>query len=437
MNSRITRRALTTMVAATALSLSFGLAWAAEYAAPQPLKGVRRVDVQQNHRIRLGCLGRASHQVLREPHDRVQRPLVHNVHRRAAPADCDLSGCEPCDLPALRVRLLRCRGGVHTAWCAKGLSMASSRLFVRMLTVMAVLALVSVSALSEQSANASIVECGDVITQRHVTLDRDLDCQEGDGLIIGRNNVTIDLNGHRISGRGVAIRNQGFNKVTVLNGTLGPLDGTSIVVHDAANMAFRDLQIAGCCPAGFHVIDSRRVSIEDSVLNDVEISLIRSRNNVLRRNHISNSNTDGLGLIDADSNRIEENTIGPNELNGAWVSGSRNKIRGNTFTGHHYRGGLRVVAGKGNTVEGNDASLGNLVGILVHAEAANTLISGNTARANRTDGIHVLSPSTTISNNTANDNGGWGIFAVPGVRDRGGNTAEGNGLGQCENVSCD
>jgi ribose transport system substrate-binding protein len=47
MNSRITRRALTTMVAATALSLSFGLAWAAEYAAPQPLKEGAQADTSK------------------------------------------------------------------------------------------------------------------------------------------------------------------------------------------------------------------------------------------------------------------------------------------------------------------------------------------------------------------------------------------------------
>jgi ribose transport system substrate-binding protein len=47
MNSRITRRALTTMVAATALSLSFGPAWAAEYAAPQPLKEGAQADTSK------------------------------------------------------------------------------------------------------------------------------------------------------------------------------------------------------------------------------------------------------------------------------------------------------------------------------------------------------------------------------------------------------
>ncbi|MDQ2836918.1 MAG: right-handed parallel beta-helix repeat-containing protein [Actinomycetota bacterium] len=42
------------------------------------------------------------------------------------------------------------------------------------------------------------VHCGDTITSS-VTLTNDLTCQ-GNGLIIGANNLTIDLNGHRISG---------------------------------------------------------------------------------------------------------------------------------------------------------------------------------------------------------------------------------------------
>jgi ribose transport system substrate-binding protein len=47
MNNRITRRALSVLVAATALTVSFGLASAAEYAAPQPLKEGAQADTSK------------------------------------------------------------------------------------------------------------------------------------------------------------------------------------------------------------------------------------------------------------------------------------------------------------------------------------------------------------------------------------------------------
>ena len=65
------------------------------------------------------------------------------------------------------------------------------------LTVLAVATLLA----SGGQALASHVQCGDVITQ-DTTLDSDLiDCP-GDGLVIGADDVTLDLNGHTVDGDG-------------------------------------------------------------------------------------------------------------------------------------------------------------------------------------------------------------------------------------------
>jgi hypothetical protein len=65
--------------------------------------------------------------------------------------------------------------------------------------LLAALAAATFLALSASQALANHVQCGDVITQ-DTTLDSDLiDCP-GDGLVIGADNVTLDLNGHTIDG---------------------------------------------------------------------------------------------------------------------------------------------------------------------------------------------------------------------------------------------
>src|SRR5579883_1710570 len=48
------------------------------------------------------------------------------------------------------------------------------------------------------SARAYALSCGDTVTA-NTTLTADLNCVASSGLIIGANNVTIDLNGHTIS----------------------------------------------------------------------------------------------------------------------------------------------------------------------------------------------------------------------------------------------
>src|SRR5919109_1488226 len=56
-------------------------------------------------------------------------------------------------------------------------------------------------ALGAAPAAANHVGCGDVITQ-DTTLDEDLvDCP-GSGIVIGADDITVDLNGHTISGTG-------------------------------------------------------------------------------------------------------------------------------------------------------------------------------------------------------------------------------------------
>src|SRR5688572_26585245 len=64
---------------------------------------------------------------------------------------------------------------------------------------LAALAFALLFALGGSQALASHVKCGDVLTQ-DTTLDSDLvDCS-GQGIVIGADNVTLDLNGHTIDG---------------------------------------------------------------------------------------------------------------------------------------------------------------------------------------------------------------------------------------------
>jgi hypothetical protein len=75
---------------------------------------------------------------------------------------------------------------------------------LRLLPVIAVLAVCGVTAAAGQSPPPGL-ECGDTITA-DTTLERDLTGCPSNGIVIGADGVTLDLNGHTISGDGKPVR---------------------------------------------------------------------------------------------------------------------------------------------------------------------------------------------------------------------------------------
>src|SRR5881296_2888162 len=101
------------------------------------------------------------------------------------------------------------------------------------LRVTALMATIALAVLSiwPTEASATHLSCGETITQ-DTTLDSDLlDCP-GDGIVIGADNITLDLNGHTIDGSGLSGCNNsgkiydgvrdpaGHDGVTIENGTI-------------------------------------------------------------------------------------------------------------------------------------------------------------------------------------------------------------------------
>src|SRR4051794_18138743 len=109
-----------------------------------------------------------------------------------------------------------------------------SKLFTGVTAIVATLALSTTTAAARPAPTT--VSCGQTVTQS-VTVANDLTGCTGDGLIAGRAGITIDLNGHTLSGSastecsdpsgqdvhfGVAIT--GYDHVTVAGGTIRGFD---------------------------------------------------------------------------------------------------------------------------------------------------------------------------------------------------------------------
>ncbi len=152
------------------------------------------------------------------------------------------------------------------------------------------LAVSGVIALSGGQARASHVSCGDTITA-DTTLDSDLvDCPNH-GIVIGADDITLDLNGHRIDGDGtpaagcnprtefcdVGVFNDGHDGVTVKRGSV-------------REFAFGVLVLGG---RGNRVIDvsSKKNTLFGLVFGDSSHSVIRD--SVGKQQHPSRGGRDG------------------------------------------------------------------------------------------------------------------------------------------------
>ena len=281
----------------------------------------------------------------------------------------------------------------------------------------ALAALVAVALPVGRAGAAPLVTCGRVVT-RNLTLQTDLGSVgigcTGDGLVVGKAGITIDLNGHNILGQAypipgsAGIRNTGYARVKIVDtsGGLGQiggfaasirltdanrnavigvaaLDGVSLVRSDSAvirNSTFNPTNQLGCdpytSPAGIHLEDSNRATIRGnlSFVGGLGIVLIRSNNNLVQANSADQRGNDG------------------NDCSG-----------------------IMVMDSNGNTLKNNDTSENNGDGIFVNATSTNTVIDGNYAQNNTDDGIDVENATTTIINTTTYDSRDLAIEAVPGV----------------------
>jgi large repetitive protein len=354
-------------------------------------------------------------------------------------------------------------------------------------------------ALGAGQASANHVSCGDEISA-DTTLDSDLVNCENNGIVIGADDITLDLNGHPIDGDGTefpgcdpktelcdfGIANDGHDGVTVRDGSVREF-GIGVLVGGARENRVLDISSSshdffGAVVGGSSRSVIRGGSFSRNIAPEGDgIGLFGSDHIRIVRNKIRRNPGPGIHVFDSTANLIKGNRFGRNGP-ALLMEGDRNRVRRNRFIRDEgiivlgsrnvvarnrlARGSIAVENGSGNLVarnvvvraRGRGISLGlahppiggadnvvrrNLVrgagrdGFYVAVKDGHSLLKRNTAIGARGDGFDVNSRSATLTRNRAARNGGLGIEAVAGVIDGGGNRAHGNGNpAQCTNVAC-
>ena len=278
----------------------------------------------------------------------------------------------------------------------------------RLLPVVTVLLTGCWLAFGAGQASASHVSCGDTIVA-DTTLDSDLvDCP-GNGIVIGADDIALDLNGHTVAGDGVlgcdefyacdfGVDNTGgYDGVTIENGSIRDF-ASAVFVFDGSAARLRRLSASHNILRGLLVIASpgariARTSISRNGLATDQAGLIVFDSSDVRieRNTVSDNGDIGMFLVGLGDSRIERNAVSGNPETGIGLDGSGNDISRNRVT---QNGEGISVGGDDNTVAGNDVAdtragdQGSGVGVFVAVGSGN-VVEHNSVVGTTRSGIQV------------------------------------------------
>ena len=321
-------------------------------------------------------------------------------------------------------------------------------------TVILVLVLAGVVALSSAEA-ASSLSCGDTITT-DATLHHNLVNCPNNGIIIGADNVTLDLNYHTIDGDGtpaagcnprtdfcdVGVVNFGHDGVTVIHGSLrqfaagvdfGEARHTRLLGISASRNGDAGIQLFGSsrilvrnCSGnrttsregeGVGVFDSRHVRILNSSFRHnahVGIKPVDSTNGVIKGNLMAQNGDEGFLMEGGEGFQIRHNRLIGNGAGITLGPGTRNVITRNHVSGG--REGIRIEKGHDNLVAHNVVVHAHRAGIRLGIRhpflgGAHNVIRGNLVKDSRADGFVVLKKDrhSRLKGNTARRSGDDGF----------------------------
>jgi parallel beta-helix repeat protein len=250
---------------------------------------------------------------------------------------------------------------VPSRWSPKA---AVSRLLVLALVV------AGFSVLGSGQALASHVSCGDTITT-DTTLDSDLVNCPNNGIVIGADNITLDLNGHTIDGDNTptdpcpqeepcdfgVVNLTGHDRLTIEGGTVQQFSVGIIVDGDADQTHLHQLTASDNTDFGIIVAASTDTVIEQTSMPDNGTSgliLAASRRALVARNSVTGSHGYALNFFEVEDSRIQDNNLDGNDHGLQMVAGSSNNtIRRNVVS---HSAGRRSTSATGPWPTGSSAT---------------------------------------------------------------------------------
>ena len=282
---------------------------------------------------------------------------------------------------------------------------------------------------------ATNVSCGQTITSS-VRLTNDLTDCSGDGLVIGADAITIDLDGHTIDGIGLGtgVRNTGFDAVAVTGGTVtqfddgilfaggyGIVDAMTLVENQVTGVAVRggapgtvvrhtDVTAS---PTGVEISGGTSgATVSDATLSGIPgdgVLLDGATASTVTRTSVTGASQSGIALLGASGNTLTGNTLTSSSGPGISLdlASDDNLVRGNDVSDSG-SDGISVTDSSGNDLLANVVTTSGGCGIALEG-ATDTLVASNDVRFNAGGICLTLSSGNTLERNTVAGTSGTGI----------------------------
>jgi parallel beta helix pectate lyase-like protein len=276
--------------------------------------------------------------------------------------------------------------------------------------LLALLGALAAFALASSPAQASPLNCGDTITQ-DARLDADLLNCPGDGIVIGADGVTLDLNGHTIDGRGsgTGVSARGYDDVGVVRGAIQGF-ATGVSFEDVFGGAVRKVAFGG---NGIACTSSQGCVIEGNAVYGAGIVVVRTGTRaatVIRENLVRGASGAGITVnftgaeTAVTGNRVEGAGIGIEALHASVGRIAANSISGSSGPGIH------ASLGGDTTIDRNMIWRNGGDGIALD-HFLDVRLFRNVVLRNGKDGIHGEAlPRPLVQDNVVSRNRGNGIF---------------------------
>jgi parallel beta-helix repeat protein len=271
----------------------------------------------------------------------------------------------------------------------------------------------AIFAVAPSTASAQPLTCGQVITE-DTMLENDLTDCSGDGIVIGAEGITLDLNGHTVTGslcdtdcppnNGVD-NTAGYDRVRILNGTIRSFE------HSVALVGAEENILAGLTVGGFPVQRSF-IGLFLSHSNDNELDAITALGgdpavllSASDRNRISGSSLQGgvsirvgrsLAFVDgSDENEVERSQLGGEEGAGIFDSTANRFVRNQIDGGHE---GIALASARGTVISHNTLTSSGFGAITIVTYSAS---DENVIRDNEmpSGGIRIVGDRNRIEHN--------------------------------------
>jgi Periplasmic copper-binding protein (NosD) len=263
------------------------------------------------------------------------------------------------------------------------------------------LAVVGVMVLSGGRAQASHVSCGDKITT-DTRLDSDLVNCPNNGIVIGADGVTLNLNGHLIDGDGTPFAACPRRKICDVGLVDDGHDG--VTVRDGSVREF---------DAGVLVGSARRSRVlgVSSSRNEIGVVIVDAARSLVRNSSANRSIEQGLVLFHSDHNRILHSSFRHNGNLGVIMrmGSTANLIEGNLFSGKSHAPQIVMEDSNANRVSRNRCVRINGC-IVVDAGGNRNVIARNRVARARANGIAIEDgDGNVVAHNVVVHPGGAGI----------------------------